>query len=166
MPLQCECSGHPLDLCRSTRCSQFHFGQHFVYRLQQHCTERGWQPDLGGSRKLRRRRDHQCQQVWRSGWNRNVSRSEHLNPAGKSRPTTTLTLNTPSSYFGLWWSAGDATNRLQFFNGSDLVADFTTATLLTVLPDTYRGMPSGAFAGQNIGEKYAFFNVYGDPGTT
>jgi hypothetical protein len=84
-------------------------------------------------------------------------------PPGNPTPTTTLTLNTPSSYFGLWWSAGDATNRLQFFNGSDLVADFTTATLLTVLPDTYRGMPSGAFAGQNMGEKYAFFNVYGDP---
>lgn len=87
-------------------------------------------------------------------------------PPGNPVPVTTLTLNTPSAYFGLWWSAGDATNRLTFYNGADVVADFTTATLLSVLPDTYKGMPSGAFAGQNMGEKYAFLNIYADAGTT
>jgi len=81
-------------------------------------------------------------------------------------PTTTLTLNTPSSYFGLWWSAGDSTNRLAFYNGGVLVADFTTATLLSVLPNDYKGNPTAPFLDQNSGEKYAFFNVFGDAGTT
>lgn len=80
--------------------------------------------------------------------------------------TTTLSLNTPSSYFGLWWSAGDNRNRLQFYNGSSLVADFTTQTLVSVLPSTYSGNPNAAFAGQNSGEKYAFLNVYSNDGTT
>lgn len=80
--------------------------------------------------------------------------------------TTTLTLNTPSSYFGLWWSAGDATNRLAFYNGTDLVADFTTATLLSMLPDSYKDNPNDLYHGLVLDEKFAFFNVYGDIGTT
>jgi len=81
-------------------------------------------------------------------------------------PTTTLTLDTPSAYFGLWWSAGDVTNRLAFYNGVTLVADFTTEALVNALPDSYRGNPTGAFAGQNTGEKYAFFNVYAQNGVS
>lgn len=81
-------------------------------------------------------------------------------------PTTTLTLDTPSAYFGLWWSAGDKTNRLAFYNGATLVADFTTESLVNALPDTYRGNPTGTFAGQNTGEKYAFFNVYSQDGAS
>jgi len=30
-------------------------------------------------------------------------------------PSTTLSLNTPNAYFGLWWSAGDANNVLSFY---------------------------------------------------
>jgi len=87
-------------------------------------------------------------------------------PSGGAVPTTTLTLNTPSAYFGLWWSAGDAANRLTFYNGSNLVADFTTSTLVNVLPASYKGNPTPTFLGQNSGEKYAFFNVYGNSTTT
>ncbi len=87
-------------------------------------------------------------------------------PSGGAVPTTTLTLDTPSAYFGLWWSAGDATNRLTFYNGADVVADFTTATLLSVLPTTYKGNPTTPFLGQNSGETYAFFNVFGQDGST
>lgn len=80
--------------------------------------------------------------------------------------TTTLSLNTPSSYFGLWWSAGDTKNRLQFYSGATLIADFTTESLVNVLPSTYSGNPNVPFLGQNSGEKYAFFNIYADDGTT
>lgn len=78
--------------------------------------------------------------------------------------TTTLTLDTPSSYFGLWWSAGDAKNQLAFYNGSSLVASFNTQTLVNVLPSSYAGNPNSAFLGQNSGEKYAFLNIYSDSG--
>lgn len=81
-------------------------------------------------------------------------------------PVTTLTLNAQSAYFGLWWSAGDAFNKLSFYSGVDLVAEFTTAGLLSVLPNTYKGNPNAPFLGQNSGEKYAFFNVYGQDGAT
>ncbi len=77
---------------------------------------------------------------------------------------TTLTLNTPSSYFGFYWSAGDAYNKLQFFNGSSLVAEFTTASLMKELPKTYYGNPLNRR--QNAGEPYAFINFYGDASTT
>lgn len=87
-------------------------------------------------------------------------------PPGGAVPTTTLTLNTPSSYFGLWWSAGDPANRLTFYNGASLVADFTTATLVNVLPNSYKGNPTTPFLDQNPGEKYAFFNIYGQDGAT
>lgn len=79
--------------------------------------------------------------------------------------TTTLSLNTPSSYFGLWWSAGDTKNQLSFYNGDSLVASFTTQTLINVLPSSYSGNPNAAFLGQNSGEKYAFINIYSDNGT-
>ncbi len=87
-------------------------------------------------------------------------------PSGGAAPTTTLTLNTPSAYFGLWWSAGDVANKMTFSLNGVLVAEFTTASLVNVLPNTYKGNPTAPFLGQNSGEKYAFFNVYGQDGAT
>lgn len=81
-------------------------------------------------------------------------------------PTTTLTLNTASAYFGLWWSAGDNFNKLSFYNGTNLVGEFTTSTLVSVLPSSYAGNPNASFLGQNSNENYAFFNVYGQGGST
>ncbi len=76
---------------------------------------------------------------------------------------TTLTLNTPSSYFGFYWSAGDSANKLQFFKGSTLVAEFTTQSLLANLPKDYYGNPLNRSL--NGGEPYAFINFYGDQAT-
>lgn len=81
-------------------------------------------------------------------------------------PTTTLSLNTQNAYFGIWWSAGDANNQLQFFNGTSLVATFTTASLLSALPSTYKGNPTTQFKGQDSSEDFAFINFYGSSGTT
>lgn len=80
-------------------------------------------------------------------------------------PTTTLTLNASSAYFGLWWSAGDNFNKLSFYSGLSLVAEFTTATLVNALPNSYKGNPNAPL-GRNTSEKYAFFNIFGQDGST
>jgi hypothetical protein len=46
-----------------------------------------------------------------------------------------LTLNSPSNYFGFWWSAGDASNVLTFYSAGQLVATFTTAQIVTLIPN-------------------------------
>ncbi len=80
-------------------------------------------------------------------------------------PTTTITFSTSQGYYGLWWSAGDPANVLTFYSGNTLVAQFTTASLLTRLassPDYY-GNPR---TNQNGSEAYAFINFFGVTGTT
>jgi hypothetical protein len=78
----------------------------------------------------------------------------------------TLTLNTPASYFGLWWSAGDGSNKLNFYLSGNLVASFGTS-ILSSLSAEYDGNPNhGEFYQQNSGEKYAFVNFYGANGFT
>ena len=83
---------------------------------------------------------------------------------GSSVKTTTLSLNKPSSYFGFYWSAGDGANQLQFYNGNNLVGQFTTQSLLTNLPNEFYGNPLNR--AQNKGEPYAFVNFYGDINTS
>lgn len=63
---------------------------------------------------------------------------------------------TPLNYFGVWASALDANNTVAFYKGATLLG----STNLTAFPlsGAYAGNPSGPFAGQNGGEKYAFFN--------
>jgi hypothetical protein len=81
---------------------------------------------------------------------------------------TTLKLNAASSYFGLYWSAGDAANDLKFYSNGVLVADFTTANLMNLLPKSYYGNPieEGSNAGGNKGEPYGFINFIGDANTS
>lgn len=75
--------------------------------------------------------------------------------------TSVLTLDESSSYFGLWWSAGDAGNRLSFYNGDNLVTQYTTSSMFgnLNLSNEYYGNP---LTGQNSREPYAFINFYGD----
>lgn len=77
----------------------------------------------------------------------------------------TLTLNTEASYFGLWWSAGNGGNILEFYRSDTLVAQFTS-DILTSLSSSYDGNPSGPYSGANTNEKYAFLNFYGSNGFT
>jgi len=78
--------------------------------------------------------------------------------------STTLTLSTNSGYFGMWWSAGDAANVLDFYNGTKLVGEFTTANLLTKLGTAYNGNPRNTSLDSS--EPFAFINFYGDAQTT
>lgn len=76
--------------------------------------------------------------------------------------TTTLNLNTPSSYFGMWWSAGDPYNVMSFYDNGVLVEQFSTASLMNILPSTYDGNPLN---GENGTQPYAFINFYGSATT-
>ena len=86
--------------------------------------------------------------------------SDPPNGVGYSQaiPVTTLTLSTPSAYFGLWWSAGDAHNVLTFYNGNDPIAQYSTTTLPGLLPDSYFGNPQNYR--HDSGEPFAFLNFY------
>ncbi len=81
--------------------------------------------------------------------------------------TTTLKLNESSSYFGLYWSAGDSANDMKFYDKGVLVADFTTANLMNMLPKSYYGNPikDGPNSGKNADEPYGFINFFGGQNT-
>lgn len=90
--------------------------------------------------------------------------SQYMEPNGQA----TLKLNSAQRYFGMWWSAGDATNILDFYSGDSLLHSFTTADVISFLqakPDSsaYYGNPNANYQGRNTNEPYAFLNFYADP---
>jgi len=87
-----------------------------------------------------------------------------LQGAGAPVTSTTLQLDIASSYFGMWWSAGDSQNMLNFYQADNLVGTFTTSSLLDLLPSSYDGNPINRKI--NSGEPYAFINFYGDEKTS
>jgi hypothetical protein len=76
----------------------------------------------------------------------------------------TLSLSQGVDYFGLWFSALDAGNILQFYNGSTLLFTFDAASYASLVgncPSTsnmYCGNPSGTFAGDDSAQQYAYLN--------
>jgi len=86
-----------------------------------------------------------------------------LQGAGSGVLASTLNLNTQSSYFGMWWSAGDAKNVLEFYNGDSLMSRFTTSSLMDPLPASYDGNPRNRSI--NRGEPYGFINFFADENT-
>ena len=79
---------------------------------------------------------------------------------------TTISLNQSSSYFGLYWSAGDANNTLSFYNGNTLVGQFTTQSLMDKLPASYYGNPNTPNLNQDRGEPFGFVNFTALNGTS
>ncbi|MEH2374840.1 Npun_F0296 family exosortase-dependent surface protein [Nostoc sp.] len=83
---------------------------------------------------------------------------------------STLNLTTAQSYFGLWWSAGDANNVLTFLSKNKVVQTITTADVVSYIGNlankaSYYGNPNSTFKNQNSGEPYAFINFYDVAGT-
>ncbi|MBN3952202.1 MAG: hypothetical protein HWQ38_39305 [Nostoc sp. NMS7] len=81
---------------------------------------------------------------------------------------STLNLATAQSYFGLWWSAGDANNVLTFLSQNKVVQTITTADVVSYIGKlankaSYYGNPNST--NQNTGEPYAFINFYDVAGT-
>jgi hypothetical protein len=87
----------------------------------------------------------------------------------------TLDLSTPRNYFGFWWSAGDASNRLSLYSGGLLIATFQTSDITTMLATSpiyaldgvtsylssqYKGNPNtGPYSGHASGESFAYVNL-------
>lgn len=68
---------------------------------------------------------------------------------------STLTLTTPQNYVGMWWSAGDVHNHLEFYNGASLVGAFNVGDIIPGLSSAYYGNPNG---GGNTAEPYVYLN--------
>ncbi len=102
----------------------------------------------------------------------NKARSNYVtvNPNGNSGglKTSTLTLTQNQKYFGLWWSAGDLNNRLQFYDanntlvGTFLSSDITAAIkrLPTATQTSYQGNPTQSPNKTNTTEYYAYLNFF------
>lgn len=91
--------------------------------------------------------------------------------------TITITLTGEQKYLGFWWSAGDNTNNIKFFDRSgNVLASFSTSTLMDFLNRStapswvtaidgqqypklsYYGNPNPP-AGRNSNEPYAYMNL-------
>src|SRR5271168_622815 len=81
-----------------------------------------------------------------------------------------LVLTSPATYFGFWFSAGDANNGISFYDGSTLVGRFSTAPILSSLQaptvtavdgatyqsSAYFGNPNNT--SEDAGEPFAYVN--------
>lgn len=70
-----------------------------------------------------------------------------------------LTFNDPVGYFGFWWSAGDAGNKLQV-ETFKTTYEFTTADVFQGDALTINHYGNTNFSGGNGGEPYGFLNLY------
>ena len=79
-----------------------------------------------------------------------------------------LQLSAPQNYFGIWFSALDPGDELQFYDGSTLVETFLPsnyAALVGVCPTSapepnYCGNPNAKFYNQDSSEQFAYLNFY------
>jgi hypothetical protein len=67
----------------------------------------------------------------------------------------TLALSSPQHYFGMWWAAGDMGNRLEFYNGSSLLAAYAVGDIIPLLSAGYFGNPNN---GLNALEPYVYLD--------
>ena len=84
----------------------------------------------------------------------------------------TLTLSANENYFGLWFSALDLGNQLQFYEDNNLLYTFTPANYVALVgacPTTapkpnFCGNPNAAFLNQDSREQFAYLNFYDTTG--
>lgn len=73
----------------------------------------------------------------------------------ENRTSITLELDSPADYFGIWWTAGDRCNAIEFYSEGTLLSTFTFARLMDLLD-------SGTFNGIN-GTDYDSSEYFGSP---
>lgn len=89
----------------------------------------------------------------------------------------TLTLTQPAHYFGIYWSAGDGANQIDFYNGDTLVGSFSFTALVDALNHpTLNGVEGATYDtadyygnpvdGSNSGEPYAYLHVLAPSGAS
>lgn len=81
--------------------------------------------------------------------------TSYLTLLNSGSSVTTLDLNSPQKYFGMWWSAGDANDLVSFYDGATLVDSFTVGDIIPLLTPAYYGNPNG---GAFVNEPYAYLN--------
>ena len=67
----------------------------------------------------------------------------------------TVTFSGLRTYFGFYWAAGDAQNRIEFFEGSAQQGAFSVGDIIPGLASSYFGNPN---TGQNSSEPYVYLN--------
>lgn len=77
-----------------------------------------------------------------------------INPASE----VTLQLDTPSQYFGFYFTAGDENNVIDLYKGSALLLQLTTASILRLMPNDGTTTISAV-----NGTSYLASNYYGQP---
>ena len=90
--------------------------------------------------------------------------SQHIEATSKPG-TYTITMDKHQRYFGLWWSAGDASNTLSFYYQGNLIATFDTEDVINKLAELpneldYYCNPTTQFNGLVCSETYAFLNFF------
>ena len=70
----------------------------------------------------------------------------------------TLDLSSENNYFGFWWSAGDVNNSITLLQNGTVLATFTTAELVALLPNS-----SATTVTAIDGAQYNTINYYGNP---
>jgi hypothetical protein len=81
--------------------------------------------------------------------------------------TDTLALSSGVNYFGMWFSALDAGNQLQFYDKGQLVLTYNPSDFIAAVgacdgTNLYCGNPN---TGQDSGEQFAYLNFYDLTGT-
>lgn len=90
--------------------------------------------------------------------------SNYISTTG-AKSSYTLTLNSAVNYFGLWFSALDAGNVIDFYNGKNLVYSFSPTNFIGLVgacPNAYCGNPNN---GLDAGEQFSYLNFYDATGT-
>ena len=91
-------------------------------------------------------------------------------PVGAYKIDFTKSSNIPGiNYFGIWISALDQFNNIQFYNQGKLLYSFGSTDLQAALGacsvlNAYCGNPTTPFRGQNSGELYAYVNFFSTAG--
>jgi outer membrane autotransporter protein len=79
--------------------------------------------------------------------------------------STTIMFVNPERYFGMWWSAGDPFNVLEFLSGGKVIQTFTTSDVVNFINDSpdknsYLGNPNKQFLHQDSSEDFAYLNFF------
>lgn len=93
--------------------------------------------------------------------------SQYITTTGTAS-SYTLSLSQPVNYFGLWFSALDAGNRLAFYNGNTLVDSFAPANFIALVgtcPSTGNAFCGNPNNGLDLAEQFAYLNFFDSNGT-
>jgi hypothetical protein len=89
-----------------------------------------------------------------------ANQTQYMAVGAQSGPTltTTLTLTTPASYFGIYWSAVDSQNSLVIFSGATPELTINQATILALVAgnSAYFGNPNN---GLDTTEPFVYLNI-------